>query len=364
MLSIVLYALLATGGNSAEIRRRQQELTLSAPKVIVQGGGMQLPGQGPQIQGAPIQGTPMQGQAAQAAQASSLFQPQGTYFTRPPGPVPSPGGPVAPIQNQNLVIPAAQPGSSGPSDPSQLGPGDTSSPPSGDGTPGDATITPGGTGRDLTNTPPALLGPNDTPGPNFWADVLPNTTPGTDDHTPTDGVSAEVQTSTNEAVGSLTEDQRSNLLENTSPEEFAESTSDFQQLVVIAAQDSLADSEAKAEAIAEISSGPPEQVSSLTQDTYTEIQEIQANNTEISAELSKTLRGLLDLGLDDLRNNATLAAAASGNLTDANGNPLPPLKKRWVTALISGLAALLEAAGLAEKLVDGGVSMWRKIKGA
>ncbi|KAK6512334.1 hypothetical protein TWF481_001222 [Arthrobotrys musiformis] len=355
MLSLVIYGLLATGSNAAEIRRRQ-ELTLATPRVIVQ----------------------PQGQAPQIPQASAwptaAPQSQGTYFTRPPGPEPSgplpSGGAVPPVPNQNLVVPRLQPGS-GTSDapgpgPGPGAPGDNSAPPSGPSQDSNTPITPGGTGKDLTNTPPALLGPNDTPGPDSWEDVLPNLKPGSDDHAPegtTGPVTAEVENSTNEAVNILTDDQKANLLENTSPTEFETSTPDFQELVLVAAQDKLADSEAKAEAIADITGGETQPVTSLSQEDYAEIQDIGSNMTEKSAQLSKTLRELIDISLDELRNNATLDATGPGEL-DANGNTVPPMKKRWLTTVISTLGLLLELTKLADGVLDEGIAFWKKIKNA
>ncbi|KAF3313240.1 hypothetical protein TWF173_006200 [Orbilia oligospora] len=342
MLSFALYGLLATAGsNAAEIRRRQ-ELALAAPRVIVQ--------------------------------AQGLPSPQGTYYTRPPGPIPSTpipsNGPVPPIPNQNLVIPGPQPGAQpGPGSVTTSdaeAPGDSSSD---DGDPlidSDGTVLPGGTKKDHTNTPFALLGPKDTPGPNSWAEVLPNLNLGSDDHTPenTAGgpVTAAVESSTNTAGGILTDDQKQDLLDHISPEEFEQSTPDFQELVLVAAQDKLMDSEAKIEDVAEPGSDP-EPVTSLTQETYTEIQDIGQNLTGTSADLSQAIRGLIGISLDELRNNATLDVPGPG-MTDANGSSGSQLKKRWVSAVLGALGALIEISKLADKVLDEGISLWKKIKAA
>ncbi|TGJ65668.1 hypothetical protein EYR41_009618 [Orbilia oligospora] len=348
MLSFVLYGLLATtGGSAAEIRRRQ-ELALAAPRVIVQAQG-----QLPQMQKPPMP-------------SASLPSPQGTYYTRPPGPIPSApipsNGPVPPIPNQNLVIPG--PGSATTSD--AEAPGDS---PSGDGDPlidSDGIVLPGGTKKDHTNTPFALLGPKDTPGPNSWAEVFPNLNLGSDDHTPenTAGgpVTAAVESSTNTAARIFTDDQKQDLLNHISPEEFEQSTTDFQELVLVAAQDKLMDSEAKIEDVAEPGSDP-EPVTSLTQETYAEIQDIGQNLTGTSAELSQAIRGLIGISLDELRNNATLDVPGPG-MTDANGNSGPQLKKRWVSAVLGALGAIIEISKLADKVLDEGISLWKKIKAA
>ncbi|KAK6349115.1 hypothetical protein TWF730_009872 [Orbilia blumenaviensis] len=368
MLSLVLYALLASSGNAAEIRRRQQELSMTAPRVIVQG-------QGPQMQSGFMQGPTQPSGMAQPSgmpppsgmpQPSGPPQSQGTYFTRPPGPRPSSpmpsGGPVLPPpQGQNLVIPAPTPGSG----------------PAGSGPPEDSTTSPGGSSnddsnrKDFTNTPPALLGPNDTPGPASWADVLPNITPDLDDHSPegagdSGAVTPEVESSTSEAVNNLTEDQRSSLLENTSPTEFAESPPDFKELVLVAAQEKLADSEAKVESISETTAGTEaEPVTSLNQETYTDIQDIAANMTEKTAELSKTVRELIEVSLDELRSlgNDTGDSTAAGGI-DESGNPSPAAKKRSVATIISTLTLLLELSDVAGQVVDGSISIWTKIKNA
>ncbi|KAF3146703.1 hypothetical protein TWF703_003974 [Orbilia oligospora] len=325
MLSFVLYGLLATtGGSAAEIRRRQ-ELALAAPRVIVQAQG-----QLPQMQKPPMP-------------SASLPSPQGTYYTRPPGPIPSApipsNGPVPPIPNQNLVIPG--PGSATTSD--AEAPGDSSS---GDGDP--------------------LIDSDDTPGPNSWAEVLPNLNLGSDDHTPenTAGgpVTAAVESSTNTAARIFTDDQKQDLLDHISPEEFEQSTADFQELVLVAAQDKLMDSEAKIEDVAEPGSDP-EPVTSLTQETYAEIQDIGQNLTGTSAELSQAIRGLIGISLDELRNNATLDVPGPG-MTDANGNSGPQLKKRWVSAVLGALGAIIEISKLADKVLDEGISLWKKIKAA
>ncbi|EGX54279.1 hypothetical protein AOL_s00004g312 [Orbilia oligospora ATCC 24927] len=356
MLSFVLYGLLATtGSNAAEIRRRQ-ELALAAPRVIVQAQG-----QLPQMQKPPMP-------------SAGLPSPQGTYYTRPPGPIPSApipsNGPVPPIPNQNLVIPGPQPGAQpGPGSATTSdaeAPGDNSS---GDDDPligSDGTVLPGGTKKDDTNTPFALLGPKDTPGPNSWAEVLPNLNLGSDDHTPenTAGgpVTAAVESSTNTAAGILTDDQKQDLLDHISPEEFEQSTPDFQELVLVAAQDKLMDSEAKIEDVAEPGSDP-EPVTSLTQETYTEIQDIGQNLTGTSADLSQAIRGLIGISLDELRNNATSDVPGPG-MTDANGNSGSQLKKRWVSAVLGALGALIEISKLADKVLDEGISLWKKIKAA
>ncbi|KAF3200485.1 hypothetical protein TWF192_001189 [Orbilia oligospora] len=352
MLSFVLYGLLAiTSSNAAEIRRRQ-ELALAAPRVIVQAQG-----QLPQMQKPPMP-------------SAILPSPQGTYYTRPPGPVssaPIPSNvPVPPIPNQNLVIPGPQPGPESAIKSEAEAPGDGSS---GDSDPlidSDGRVLPGGTRKDDTNTAPALLGPKDTPGPNSWAEVLPNLNAGSDDHTPenTDSgpVTAGVESSTSAAAGILTDDQKQDLLDKISPEEFEQSTPDFQELVLVAAQDKLMDAEAKIEDVAEPGSGP-EPITSLTQETYTEIQDIGQNLTGTSAELSQAIRGLIGISLDELRNNATLDVPGPG-MTDANGNSGPQLKKRWLTAVLGALGAIIEITKLADKVLDEGTSLWKKIKAA
>ncbi|KAK6508428.1 hypothetical protein TWF506_010520 [Arthrobotrys conoides] len=350
MLSIVLYGLLATGGDAAEIRRRQ-ELSLAAPRVIVQ----------PQVQVPQMQKPPMQ--------SASLPPSQGTYYTRPPGPIPSNGSVPPPPPNQQLVIPGAQQGPQpGPESGNKSGteaPGDSST---GDDQvlDSDGKVLPGGTGKDRSNTAPALLGPNDTPGPNSWADVLPNLNSGSDDHAPEDttdsGVTEEVAKSTEKVGENLTDEQKQGILENTSTEEFDASPAEFQQLVLTAAQDKLADSEAAIDKLTD--TGPiPEAVAPPSPETYAEIQNISSTMTETSAELSKGLRQLIDISLDELRNNATLEIDGPV-VMDANGNPVPPLKRRWITAAITALGTILELTKLADKVLDEGIALWKKFKSA
>ncbi|EPS44342.1 hypothetical protein H072_1686 [Dactylellina haptotyla CBS 200.50] len=335
MRNIVVYALLATYGcNAAEIRRRQQAISIAPPRVIIPGGGT----------GAALNASPVQNYYAKPG-SSPIPANMGNQNivipnSMPPvggptvWPSPGPGNMAAPLGQGPMGGPSQSAPQSGPGQSvSQSGPPDQSAPQDGQ----DQTSPPGDFGPAPLNSDGLQLPPDDS-------DVPP----------------PAVDQNTVEAVAALSDPQRDDLLASTDAAEFGDGSEEFQELMLQATKDKLTtiSSEVQAQGL-DLTEDIEAPETAPSVEIYSDIQDLGTNVTEKSQMLSETMQQLLDVALDEVRNNETLDATE----VQPDGTVVKYRKdKRWLLAIISTLSLIYEGAKLAADIYDTGARMYKTFK--
>ncbi|KAF3909411.1 hypothetical protein AA313_de0201602 [Arthrobotrys entomopaga] len=306
MHSKILYALLLTSGYcdaSSQIRRRQQTVTVAIPqpKVLVGNGGA-----GPEIH--PTNWDPATGSS------TGVMQNPGAN-----GPPPQPNG----GSQINMIYPLDGP--------------PTGSPPTG--------APPNIDDASQPLAPPGDMGP------------APLDTQGVQVPDATDVSAPPIDVNTADAVSALSDTQLSEIIKATDPEEFSQGSPEFQEYILAATKEKIDSVDEAADAYG---IDPTEDIAdpetAPTLEQYAEIQDLGQNLTEKAAMLSTTMGKLLDVAMDELRQNNTLDAPTDGS--DGQG----PGEKRNIVAIVSFLSLVYEGAKYASQAWDIGLNMYKSFK--
>ncbi|KAK6538809.1 hypothetical protein TWF694_010374 [Orbilia ellipsospora] len=313
MHSTILYALLLTNGfcnASPQIKRRQQAVAVPQAKVLVGNGGVTRPGM----------------YSANLGSATGLLSGNAvpSSVVNSPQAQPSPGlvsmtykGPPLNMSNMPIgVLPNIVP---------------PNVPTTADGT--------------QTLAPPSNVGP------------APSNTQGTQTPDHIDVPPHPIEVNTTDAVSALSDGQRDEILKSTTTEDFVEGPPEFQEYILATAKDKLESVGEEADAYGiDLDQELAESEVVPTPEQYAEIQEFSMNVTDEAKVLSDNMIQLLDVVMDELRQNDTLDATPDG------GEGQVPNQKRWVPLLLAGLGLVFDLAKNGGKMYETTVHLVKFVK--
>ncbi|KAF3927691.1 hypothetical protein ABW21_db0203816 [Orbilia brochopaga] len=227
--------------------------------------------------------------------------------------------------------------------------------------PGSAPIA--GQINDLPLHEDIILLPTATSTPTVQGIVIPESLPPVEpQYQPYAGPTAPTPTTDESGMditppGGGLSDEQAALLQTITPQELQDGGLPVQETVLEAAKQQLVDSNYVANiVVTDDPLPPPEEVPDL-QD-YQDIQETGTNVTQTAQELGSTMEELLDLILDQVRNNETLDGTPDAS--DLQGQIIYERRKnkKWFFAAIQIVALVLEGARHASEIIDQGVKLF------